>query len=80
MMRVKRYLRRYPKERRPMVVGPNCAGIISPGKCLHLRGGLVAERAGARDHPDIALEVDVAGHDAEPTWRCSRRIPTPRPC
>ncbi|MFD1331662.1 succinate--CoA ligase subunit alpha [Methylopila musalis] len=34
MMRVKRYLRRYPKERRTMVVGPNCAGIISPGKAM----------------------------------------------
>ncbi|WP_020188071.1 succinate--CoA ligase subunit alpha [Methylopila sp. 73B] len=34
MMRVKRYLRRYPKDRRTMVVGPNCAGIISPGKSM----------------------------------------------
>jgi malate-CoA ligase subunit alpha len=34
MMRVKRYLRRYPKERRPIMVGPNCAGIISPGKAM----------------------------------------------
>ncbi|ACL61857.1 succinate--CoA ligase subunit alpha [Methylobacterium nodulans] len=34
MMRVKRYLKRYPKERRSMVVGPNCAGIISPGKSM----------------------------------------------
>ncbi|MHB2210311.1 succinate--CoA ligase subunit alpha [Methylobacterium sp. CM6257] len=34
MMRVKRYLYRYPKERRTMVVGPNCAGIISPGKAM----------------------------------------------
>jgi len=34
MMRVKRYLRRYPKERRSLMVGPNCAGIISPGKAM----------------------------------------------
>ncbi|WP_158811391.1 succinate--CoA ligase subunit alpha [Beijerinckia sp. L45] len=34
MMRVKRYLRRYPKDRRTMLVGPNCAGIISPGEAM----------------------------------------------
>lgn len=34
MMRVKRYLMRYPKDRRTMMVGPNCAGIISPGKAM----------------------------------------------
>ncbi|MAF82185.1 MAG: succinate--CoA ligase subunit alpha [Proteobacteria bacterium] len=34
MMRVKRFLRRYPKEKRTMVVGPNCAGIISAGKAM----------------------------------------------
>ena len=34
MMRVKRFLMRYPKNKRTTVVGPNCAGIISPGKSM----------------------------------------------
>ncbi len=32
MMRVKRFLRRYPKERKMRLIGPNCAGIISPNR------------------------------------------------
>jgi succinyl-CoA synthetase alpha subunit/malate-CoA ligase subunit alpha len=31
---VKRYMMRYPKERRMVLTGPNCAGTISPGKAL----------------------------------------------
>ncbi|VFU10291.1 putative Succinate--CoA ligase (GDP-forming) [Methylocella tundrae] len=34
MMRVKRYLLRYQRGRRTLLVGPNCAGIISPGKAM----------------------------------------------
>ena len=34
MMRVKRYLMRYPRERRTLLVGPNCAGIISAGRAM----------------------------------------------
>ncbi|MDH5188693.1 MAG: succinate--CoA ligase subunit alpha [Rhodospirillaceae bacterium] len=34
MMRVKRYLSRYPVERRMRMCGPNCAGVISPGKAM----------------------------------------------
>ena len=34
MMMVKRYMLRFPKEKRTMLVGPNCAGVISPGKAM----------------------------------------------
>jgi malate-CoA ligase subunit alpha len=34
MMRVKRYLKRYARERRTTIVGPNCAGIISAGRAM----------------------------------------------
>ena len=34
MIRVKRYMRRYKKESRMVLTGPNCAGTISPGKAM----------------------------------------------
>lgn len=34
MIQVKRYMMRYPRERRMVLTGPNCAGTISPGKAL----------------------------------------------
>jgi malate-CoA ligase subunit alpha len=34
MMRVKRYMLRYPRDRKPTLIGPNCAGVISPGKAM----------------------------------------------
>ena len=34
MIRVKRYMRRYKAEDKMVLTGPNCAGSISPGKCM----------------------------------------------
>lgn len=34
MIRVKRYMRRYRAENKMTLTGPNCAGSISPGKCM----------------------------------------------
>lgn len=34
MIRVKRYMYRYPRDKRMILTGPNCAGTISPGKAL----------------------------------------------
>jgi succinyl-CoA synthetase alpha subunit len=34
MIKVKRYMRRYRAENRMRLIGPNCAGVVSPGKAL----------------------------------------------
>jgi malate-CoA ligase subunit alpha len=34
MMKVKNFLRRFPKEKRMVLTGPNCAGTISPGRSM----------------------------------------------
>ena len=34
MIRIKRYMRRYSRTQKMTLVGPNCAGIISPSKCM----------------------------------------------
>jgi malate-CoA ligase subunit alpha len=34
MMKVKNFLRRFPKEQRMILTGPNCAGTISPGRAM----------------------------------------------
>jgi malate-CoA ligase subunit alpha len=69
MMRVKRYLLRYPRERRTTLVGPNCAGIISPGKAMlgimpehiYIRGSVgVISRSGTLGY-EAASQMKAAG-------------------
>lgn len=69
MMRVKRYLMRYQRERRTMVVGPNCAGIISAGKAMlgimpghiYQRGSVgVVSRSGTLGY-EAAAQMKAAG-------------------
>jgi malate-CoA ligase subunit alpha len=61
MMRVKRYMRRYRKEERMTLTGPNCAGTISPGKAMMgiMPGHIYMHRA--LRHPRLRSRVANEG-------------------
>ena len=61
MMRVKRYLRRYSKEQRTTIVGPNCAGIISAGKAML---GIMPSNIYIRGNVGIVSRSGTLGYEA----------------
>jgi malate-CoA ligase subunit alpha len=61
MMRVKRYLRRYPKDQRTTLVGPNCAGIISAGRAML---GIMPGHIYSRGRVGIVSRSGTLGYEA----------------
>src|SRR3989442_15290924 len=61
MMRVKRYLWRYAKERRTTLIGPNCAGIISAGRAMM---GIMPGHIYARGTVGVVTRSGTLGYEA----------------
>jgi malate-CoA ligase subunit alpha len=61
MMTVKRYLMRFQKEKRTLVVGPNCAGIISAGRAML---GIMPGNIYVRGNVGIVSRSGTLGYEA----------------
>jgi malate-CoA ligase subunit alpha len=61
MMRVKRYLRRYQKDQRTRIVGPNCAGIISAGRAML---GIMPSHIYIRGNVGVVSRSGTLGYEA----------------
>jgi succinyl-CoA synthetase alpha subunit len=61
MIQVKRYMMRYPKERRMVLTGPNCAGTISPGKAML---GIMPAHIFLQGHVGIVGRSGTLGYEA----------------
>lgn len=61
MIKVKRYMRRYRAESRMRLIGPNCAGVISPGHALM---GIMPGNIYLQGHVGIVGRSGTLGYEA----------------
>jgi malate-CoA ligase subunit alpha len=61
MMMVKRYLFRFPRERRSTLIGPNCAGIVSAGRAML---GIMPGHIYSRGQVGLVTRSGTLGYEA----------------